>query len=103
MITSEIDAYILDVLMADLVGHDHKPSAYLAYLAIWAAGRGNAVALSYNDLAERTGLSKRAIQYSVAHLRRRALLTITAKGKTETPKYQPLTPWRDRERAASGG
>lgn len=103
MITSKIDAYILDVLMADLVGHDHKPSAYLTYLAIWAAGQGNAVALSYSELAERTGLSKRAVQYSVAHLRRRALLTVTTKGRTETPKYQPLTPWRHRERTAPGG
>jgi hypothetical protein len=32
-----LDRYVLDTLMADLVGHDHKPSAFLVYLAITAA------------------------------------------------------------------
>ncbi len=95
-----MDSYIFDVLMPDLVGHDHKPSAYLTYLAIWAAGQGKAVALSYGELAERTGLSKRAVQYSVIHLKRRRLLVSVSDGRTETPRYIPLTPWRDRQSPA---
>ena len=39
-----IDPYVIDTLMADLVGHDHRPSAFLVYLAILAAaGEGRAV------------------------------------------------------------
>jgi hypothetical protein len=30
--TVPIDAYILDTLMRDLVGHDRQPSAFLVYL-----------------------------------------------------------------------
>jgi hypothetical protein len=96
MIAISVDSYIFDVLMADLVGHDHKPSAYLTYLAILAAGQGKAVALSHGELAERTGLSKRAVQYAVMHLKRRRLLASVSEGRTETPRYLPLTPWRDR-------
>jgi len=94
MTTSSIDAYILDVLMADLVGHDHRPSAYLVYLAIWGAGKAKAVAISHAELAERTGLSKRTVQSAVAHLVRRQLLKSISAGPTEISRYEPLMPWR---------
>ena len=95
----EIDPYILDVLMADLTGHDRKSSAFLLYLALYhlswgSAGQGRAVALSYRDLAARTGLSRRAVQDAAAHLRRRGLLLIQADGPTAIPRYTPLMPWR---------
>ena len=32
-----VDGYVIETLMADLVGHDHRPSAFLVYLAILAA------------------------------------------------------------------
>ena len=35
MTTVAIDTYILDTLMADLVGHDRQPSAFLVYLFLW--------------------------------------------------------------------
>lgn len=35
-----VDAYILETLMRDLVGHDRKPSAYLVYLHLWRETRG---------------------------------------------------------------
>lgn len=92
--TVRLDAYVLDTLMVDLVGHDRRPSAYLAYLAIWAAGEGARVALSYAKLAARTGLSKRATQDAVSHLCTRELIEVTRAGPTETPRYRPLTPWR---------
>jgi hypothetical protein len=31
----EIDDYVLDTLMADLVGHDRQPSSFLVYLFLW--------------------------------------------------------------------
>ncbi len=94
MDTVTLDRYALDSLMADLVGHDRTPAAYLVYLAIWAAGDGGRTALSYTDLVARTGLSRRTVQSAVAHLSRRELLEIERSGPTETPRYRPLTPWR---------
>lgn len=97
--TVTLDRYVLDSLMADLAGHDRTPAAYLVFVAIWAAGDGCRVALSYADLAARTGLARRTVQSAVAHLHRRELLEVERAGPTETPRYRPLTPWR-RWRAA---
>lgn len=80
--------------MADLVGHDRRPSAYLTLLAIWSASGDRKTALSYADLANRTGLSKRAVQAAIAHLVRRELLEVSKSGPTDTPRYRPMTPWR---------
>jgi predicted AAA+ superfamily ATPase len=91
-----LDHYVIDTLMADLVGHDHRPSAFLVYLAILAAAAAanGRAALSYAELAERTGLSKRSTQNAVAVLRRRFLIEVVRRGPTETPEYRPLSPWR---------
>jgi hypothetical protein len=88
------DRYIFATLMADLIGHDHRPSAFSVYVAIWTAGDGKRVSLSLSKLAELTGLSRRTIQDSVAHLKRRELIHIDRDGPTETARYCPLTPWR---------
>jgi DNA-binding MarR family transcriptional regulator len=90
-----LDRYVIDSLMPDLVGHDHRPSAFLIYLAIVAAaGAEGRAALSYAELAERTGLSKRTAQQAIAALQKRALIDVSKGGPTETPHYRPLTPWR---------
>jgi Mn-dependent DtxR family transcriptional regulator len=89
-----LDAYVIDTLMPDLVGHDHRPSAFLVYLAIVAAAANGKATLSFADLAERTGLSKRTAQYAIAALRSRELIDISRRGVTETPEYRPLAPWR---------
>ncbi|MBU4433484.1 MAG: helix-turn-helix domain-containing protein, partial [Alphaproteobacteria bacterium] len=57
-----LDRYVLDTLMGDLVGHDHKPSAFLVYLAITAAHADGRAMFSHAQLAERTGLSRRNTQ-----------------------------------------
>src|ERR1700743_1816046 len=88
-----LDPYILDTLMADLVGHDHRPSAFLVYLAIHAAASHGRAALSHAELAARTGVSKRWIQNAVAVLRRRDLIALKQDGPTEIIEYRPLTPW----------
>ena len=31
----ELDPYVIDTLMADLIGHDRQPSAFLVYLLLW--------------------------------------------------------------------
>ena len=92
--TYPIDRYVLDTLMADLVGHDHKPSAFLAYLAIVAAHADGRASFSHAQLAERTGLSRRTVQGAVDVLERRGLIAVSRQGPTEVATYVPLTPWR---------
>ena len=89
-----IDRYVLDTLMADLVGHDHKPSAFLAYLAIVAAHAEGRASFSHAQLAERTGLSRRTVQGAIDVLERRGLIAVSRQGQTEAATYVPLTPWR---------
>ena len=95
-----VDAYILDALMRDLVGHDHRASAFLIYLVLSAASSEGAPRLSHAQLAERTGLSRRSVQGAVLHLVDRNLLRVIRRSATDVPRYEPLTPWR-RRRSAS--
>ena len=88
------DRYVIDALMRDLVGHDRRPAAYLVYLTLWAASSGSSALLSLAQLADRTGLSKRSVQGAIRHLCGRGLLAVVRSGPTETPRYQPLQPWR---------
>ena len=89
-----VDRYVIDTLMADLVGHDRRPSAFLVYLAILAAAADGRAALSHAELAERTGLSKRTAQLAVTALRNRSLIAVMKRGPTDIPQYRPLSPWR---------
>jgi transcription initiation factor IIE alpha subunit len=92
----QVDRYVVETLLPDLVGHDRRPSAFLVYLVILAeAGEGRA-ALSHAQLAERTGLSRRAVQNAVGVLHRRQLIEVSRRGATETSEYRPLSPWRRR-------
>jgi hypothetical protein len=64
----EIDEYVLDVLMPDLTGHDRAPGAFLVYLVLWTMlyrSETRSVQVSLQQLAERTGLSKSAVQGGV--------------------------------------
>lgn len=96
--TVSIDDYILDTLLRDLTGHDRRPAAFLVYL--WLAGeqarRKRSVAISYQELAESTGLSRSSVQASVRWLTRRKLLTATKANATAVPKYTVEFPWRRR-------
>ena len=96
MPTVEVDDYVLDTLMADLVGHDRQPSAFLVYLFLWrrthAAGEATAQ-VSLFDLATGTGLSKRAVQEALRCLSRRRLLSIQRAGITAIPVYTVRRPW----------
>jgi DNA-binding FadR family transcriptional regulator len=89
-----LDRYVIEPLMRDLVGHDRKPSAYLVYLAVAGQNDAGVRAMSYQELAEFTGLSRRSVQDAVAHLARRKLLEVQRVGPTETAVYRALTPWR---------
>lgn len=99
MDTVRLDRYVVDTLLADLVGHDRTPSAFLVYLALWnRAGvrRGATARMSHRDLAEETGLSKSSVQAAVRHLIRRRLIAASHVSRTATPEYTVLRPWRAR-------
>ena len=93
----QLDPYILDTLMPDLVGHDRQPSAFLVYLHLWrqthGAGEPHAqVALV--DIAEATGLSKRSVQDALGWLAKRKLIAVSRASITAVPVYAVLRPWR---------
>jgi DNA-binding GntR family transcriptional regulator len=92
----ELDPYVLDALMPDLVGHDRRPSAFLVYLLLWRhtrGGRVRRVPLSLGALAEGTGLSKRAVQGALATLRRRRLVSAERASTTAVPEYTLHRTW----------
>ena len=91
--TIELDRYVTDTLMRDLVGHDRSPSAFVVYLAIHSAAAGGRALFSYRAMADLTGLSKRTCQNAVALLHRRGLVQISRKGGTDAAEYRPLRPW----------
>jgi hypothetical protein len=93
-----VDAYVLDALMPDLVGHDRRPSAFLVYLHLWqrtGAASHTAVA-SYQMMANATGLSKGAVQLAVRVLVRRRLVEVKRKTATATPVFTLRCHWRER-------
>jgi DNA-binding GntR family transcriptional regulator len=97
-----LDLYVVDTLMADLVGHDRSPSSFLVYLALAARVRGrrpSPVRISHRQLAEETGLSKSSVQAAVRNLARRRLLAVDHASATAVPAYTVLKPWRGRGRS----
>lgn len=98
-----LDPYIVDTLMRDLVGHDRQPSAFLVYLFFWrqthAAGKP-AAQVALLDIAEATGLSKRAVQDALGQLVKRRLVAVARESITAIPVYTVHRPWRDRHRHA---
>jgi len=105
-----LDDYVVDVLMRDLVGHDRRPVAFLVYL--WLAAeqgrqeerreeprRGDdRVQVSYQLMAESIGVSKSSVQAAVSWLARRKLIAVSKQNATATPRYNVMTPWRERRR-----
>jgi DNA-binding GntR family transcriptional regulator len=99
MTTLTVDSYVFQTLMPDLVGHDRQPSAFVVYLLLWersAGGRRRGVPLSLREIAEGTGLSKRAVQTALGVLARRRLVTARRDGPTAVPEYMVHRPWARR-------
>jgi hypothetical protein len=91
-----VDAYVVDALMPDLVGHDRRPSAFLVYLWLWRRTRGASVktVASLQMIADGTGLSKGAVQSAVAWLERRALIETRRRTPTSAPSFALRCHWR---------
>ena len=97
----QVDRYVVDTLMPDLVGHDKQPSAFIVYLYLWS--RGTRPAASLQQMALDTGLSKSAVQKAIRTLRRRRLLTSRQQSATSVPEYALAMPWRRPARAKAPG
>ena len=92
----EVDAYVFDTLMRDLIAHDRTPSAFVVYLHLWRTSLGvgePSVRTSLRDIAEGTGLSKRGIQEALSILSRRQLVSIARQSITDIPVYTVKRPW----------
>lgn len=92
-----LDEYVVDVLLRDLVGHDRRPACFFVYL--WLAAeqqrRKGEVQVSYQEVAETVGISKSSVQSAVRWLLRRKLLAVAKHNATATPRYTVLSPWRE--------
>jgi hypothetical protein len=93
-----LDDYVVDVLMRDLVAHDRRPASFLVYVWLTAeqARKQGAVQVSYQELAESIGVSKSSAQAAVGWLVRRKLLAVSKENATATPRYTVLRPWTRR-------
>lgn len=91
-----VDAYVVDVLLRDLAGHDRSPAAFLVYLLLWRRTRGERVAtvrMSHRDVAEETGLSRSAVQQALRILHRRGLVKSKRRHETDTPEHRVVRTW----------
>ena len=92
-----LDDYVVDVLLRDLVGHDHSPAAFVVYLFLWrktAGERRKRARLSHRDIAQDTGLSKSAVQQALRVLHRRGLVRSERRHQTDTPEHEVARPWK---------
>ena len=105
-----LERYVTEVLMRDLVGHDHLPSAFLVYLFLRGRAtvdqvnarsgrrRLHPVTISVRELAAQTGLAKSVVQTALKVLHRRQLVQVVRGKRTGRPtkaaSYQVLRPWR---------
>jgi hypothetical protein len=97
-----LDAYVIDALVPDLMGHDRRPAALVVYLRLYreAARAGNwSVRRSHQAIAEATGLSRSAVQGALTHLKKRQLITTTRANPTAVPLHRVNRPWRRLERS----
>jgi DNA-binding MarR family transcriptional regulator len=91
-----IDEYVMDVLLPDLTGHDHAPTAFLVYIILWTAlyrQEQKRIARSLQQLSDATGLSKSAVQKAIRVLKRRGLIRVFKTWPTAIPEYELVRHW----------
>jgi len=91
-----LDEYVVDVLLRDLVGHDHSPAAFVVYLFLWRRTIGQRKKwerVSHREIARETGLSKSAVQQALRILHRRVLVRSEHRHRTDTPQHSVERPW----------
>jgi hypothetical protein len=96
MIEVTLDAYLLDSLLPDVVGHDRRPASFIIYLYLYRQASQEAnwsVHLSHQSIATATGLSRSAVQSALAHLQKRQLVASSRAHPTAVPRHRVLRPW----------
>jgi Helix-turn-helix domain len=91
-----LDNYVIDVLLPDLVGHDRRPAAFIVYIFFLrhaARGKRDTLSVSLQTIATKTGLSKSTVQAAIRHLRRRRLLDPAISATVSDPVRRVLRPW----------
>ena len=91
-----VDAYLVDCLLPDLVGHDRRLSSFVVYLYLYRHAAQNAnwsVRMSHQSIASETGLSRSAVQTALAHLQSRELVQTSRAHATAVPLHCVLRPW----------
>jgi hypothetical protein len=91
-----LDTRVVDLLLPDLVGHDRRPAAFLVYLFLLRhsrEARRDAVSMSLQSIATRTGLSKSTVQSAIRHLKRRRLLDPQLQASVTSPVRRVMRPW----------
>src|ERR1700733_13838881 len=91
-----LDNYVVDVLMPDLVGHDRRRAPFIVYLYLLRhaeKGRRDTLSVSLQTIATKTGLSKSTVQAAIRHLRRRRLLDPAVFATVTHPVRRVLRPW----------
>jgi hypothetical protein len=91
-----LDNYVVDVLLPDLVGHDRRPAAFIVYVFFLrhaARGKRDTLSISLQTIATKTGLSKSTVQAAIRHLRRRRLLDPAVSATVSDPARRVLRPW----------
>src|ERR1700735_129971 len=91
-----LDNYVIDVLLPDLVGHDRRPAAFIVYIFFFrhaARGMRDTLSVSLQPIATKTGLSKATVQAAIRHLRRRRLLDPAISATVSDPVRRVLRPW----------
>ena len=91
-----LDGYVVDVLMPDLVGHDRRLAAFVVYLYFLrhaAKAKRDTLSVSLQTIATKTGLSKSTVQAAIRHLRRRRLLDPAVTASVTHPVRRVLRPW----------
>jgi hypothetical protein len=88
-----IDGSVLvDHLLPKLVGETKQPSAFLVYLVLWRLTEGGykTVYITLQAIADRTGVTKRAVQYAIDTLIDRRLIGVWKETQTSVPEYRIL-------------
>jgi hypothetical protein len=96
MVQISLDAYVIDGLLPDIVGHDRRPASFLVYLHLYrrAAESANwSVRASHQAIADATGLSRSAVQSALGHLQKRQLIATTRAHETAVPLHKVSRPW----------
>ena len=90
-----LDAFVIDGLMPDLIGHDRRPAALVVYLLLYrrASKSAGSARLSHQAIASATGLSRSAVQSALRHLSRRQLIVSSRSSPTAVPVHRVLRPW----------